>query len=46
MRGSAATHDALWRDVWIPDERDFDAGFAPRASADVLISDARGSTTG
>ncbi|MFC3298007.1 hypothetical protein ACFOD2_17695 [Clavibacter michiganensis subsp. insidiosus] len=39
-------HDALWRDVWIPDERDFDAGFAPRASADVLISDARGSTTG
>jgi uridine kinase len=30
-------HEALWRDVWIPNERDFDAGFAPRASADVLL---------
>ncbi|UOW04478.1 phosphoglycerate transporter [Clavibacter michiganensis subsp. michiganensis] len=37
-------HDALLRDVWIPNERDFDAGFAPRASADVLLPDAPGST--
>jgi uridine kinase len=30
-------HEVLWRDVWIPNERDFDAGFAPRSSADVLL---------
>jgi uridine kinase len=39
-------HHALWHDVWIPNERDFDARFAPRASADVLVPDAPGSTTG
>ncbi|RIJ53494.1 phosphoglycerate transporter [Clavibacter lycopersici] len=33
-------HAALWRDVWIPNERDFDAGFAPRQAADVLVADA------
>lgn len=38
-------HVALWRDVWIPNERDFDAEFAPRASADVLFSETPGSTT-
>ncbi|OUD84696.1 hypothetical protein BC477_17790 [Clavibacter michiganensis subsp. michiganensis] len=31
-------HDALWRDVWIPNERDFDGRFAPRASADVRVA--------
>lgn len=30
-------HVALWHDVWIPNERDFDTGFAPRAAADVLF---------
>jgi uridine kinase len=31
-------HVALWHDVWIPNERDFDARFAPRSSADVLVT--------
>ncbi|MDA3804061.1 MULTISPECIES: uridine kinase family protein [unclassified Clavibacter] len=30
-------HVALWHEVWIPNERDFDTRFAPRATADVLI---------
>jgi uridine kinase len=29
-------HDRLWNEVWTPNERDFDARFAPRAAADVL----------
>jgi uridine kinase len=37
-------HVALWHDVWIPNERDFDARFAPRAAADVLL-DAGPATT-
>lgn len=31
-------HVALWREIWIPNERDFDARFAPRASADVRVA--------
>lgn len=30
-------HVALWHEVWIPNERDFDARFAPRAAADALV---------
>ncbi len=30
-------HHDLWRDVWIPNERDFEAQFAPRDAADVLF---------
>lgn len=29
-------HDRLWRDVWIPNERDFEARFAPRGGAVVF----------
>jgi hypothetical protein len=29
-------HDRLWDDVWVPNERDFDARFSPRDAADVL----------
>lgn len=29
-------HDRLWREIWIPNDRDFDAHFAPRDVADVL----------
>lgn len=31
-------HSRLWREVWIPNERDFEANFAPRERADVLHS--------
>lgn len=31
-------HDALWRDVWVPNEQDFEARFDPRARADLLYS--------
>ncbi len=34
-------NDALWRDIWVPNERDFDERFAPRARADVLFSTSR-----
>ncbi|TDW71563.1 uridine kinase [Curtobacterium sp. PhB25] len=30
-------HDDLWQDVWIPNERDFEAQFAPRDAADVVF---------
>ena len=29
-------HDALWRDVWLPNERDFEDQFAPRTRADIV----------
>ena len=29
-------HDTLWREVWVPNERDFQERFAPRARADIL----------
>ncbi|WIE61177.1 AAA family ATPase [Curtobacterium sp. MCLR17_032] len=29
------SHDDLWRDVWIPNDRDFAERFAPRESADI-----------
>lgn len=29
------SHDTLWREVWVPNERDFVARFAPRDQADV-----------
>jgi uridine kinase len=31
-------HEALWRDIWIPNERDFEARFSPREGADVLYT--------
>jgi hypothetical protein len=30
--------EALWRDVWVPNEIDFERLFAPRTRAEVLIS--------
>ena len=27
--GLGRNHDGLWRDVWLPDERDFEDEFAP-----------------
>ena len=33
---SVETTQRLWDDVWVPNERDFDANFAPRERADVL----------
>ncbi|WP_127818898.1 uridine kinase family protein [Microbacterium sp. CPCC 204701] len=30
-------HTSLWRDVWVPNERDFEARFSPRKHADVLF---------
>jgi uridine kinase len=30
-------HDRFWDEVWAPNERDFDARFSPRASADLLV---------
>jgi hypothetical protein len=31
-------HERLWREVWIPNERDFEKRFAPRERADLLYS--------
>jgi hypothetical protein len=31
-------HARLWNEVWIPNERDFDAGFRPRDKADLLYT--------
>lgn len=31
-------HTRLWREVWTPNEMDFDANFAPRSQAAVLVS--------
>ena len=31
-------HDRLWRDVWVPNEIDFERGFAPRDHANVHYS--------
>lgn len=30
-------HTSLWRDVWVPNERDFEARFSPRERADALF---------
>lgn len=35
--GLGRDHTSLWRDVWIPNERDFDARYSPRERADALI---------
>ncbi|PPF50022.1 phosphoglycerate transporter [Clavibacter michiganensis] len=34
-------HEALWRDVWLPNEIDFAARFTPRASASVICKASR-----
>jgi uridine kinase len=31
-------HEALWREIWVPNERDFQEQFAPRSRADILYS--------
>lgn len=36
-RAAGNDHDLLWRDVWAPNERDFERAFAPRAAADRLV---------
>lgn len=30
-------HEALWREIWVPNERDFDAAFSPRRTAELLF---------
>ncbi|MHA6694597.1 uridine kinase family protein [Homoserinimonas sp. A520] len=30
-------HDALWEDVWVPNDRDFDETFKPREVADIIF---------
>ena len=35
-RAAANDHDRLWDEVWEPNERDYDARFAPREAADLL----------
>lgn len=30
-------HSRLWTDVWVPNERDFDAAFSPRDRAEILV---------
>ncbi|QWS33944.1 uridine kinase family protein [Curtobacterium aetherium] len=30
------SHDALWHDIWLPNERDFEQRFTPRHTADLL----------
>ncbi|SDI02844.1 uridine kinase family protein [Agrococcus jejuensis] len=37
-RAAGNDHDALWRDVWVPNDADFVARFAPRDGADVLVA--------
>lgn len=32
-------HATLWRDVWVPNELDFDQTFSPRARADLLYAE-------
>ena len=34
--GMGRNHDAFWRDVWVPNERDFEDKFAPRTRADIV----------
>ncbi|MHA7984360.1 uridine kinase family protein [Rathayibacter sp. CAU 1779] len=35
-RRMGRSHDALWREVWVPNERDFERGFAPKEHSAVL----------
>jgi len=37
-RAAGHGHDAVWTDVWAPNERDFAAAYAPRDVADVLVA--------
>lgn len=37
-RASGLDHDRVWTEVWAPNERDFEAGFAPRTVADVWVT--------
>jgi uridine kinase len=34
-------HDALWREVWVPNERDFQEQFSPRSRANILYAASR-----
>ncbi|WP_416393780.1 MULTISPECIES: uridine kinase family protein [unclassified Curtobacterium] len=34
-------HEALWRDIWLPNERDYVQGFTPRDAADLLYTTSR-----
>jgi uridine kinase len=36
-RAQGSDHEALWNDVWVPNELDFAARFDPRARADYLV---------
>jgi uridine kinase len=35
------SHEALWRDIWLPNERDFEQRFTPRVAADLLYTPSR-----
>ena len=37
-RAAGNDHDALWRDVWVPNDADFAERFRPRDAADVLVA--------
>ncbi|MFC7430397.1 MULTISPECIES: phosphoglycerate transporter [unclassified Agrococcus] len=36
-RAAGHDHDALWRDVWVPNDAEFGARFRPRDVADLLV---------
>ncbi|MFZ6993620.1 uridine kinase family protein [Curtobacterium sp. RRHDQ66] len=36
-RALGRPHDVLWREVWAPNEREFEERFAPRSRADVVV---------
>lgn len=40
-RGLGRSHDVLWRDVWVPNDRDFAQRFTPRDAADLLCGPSR-----
>ena len=40
-RALGRSHEALWTDIWVPNELDFEQRFRPREHADVLYASSR-----
>ncbi|MDQ0742999.1 hypothetical protein QFZ62_000307 [Clavibacter sp. B3I6] len=40
-KGLGRDHEPLWHEVWVPNEIDFAARFAPRVAANVLYCSSR-----
>lgn len=40
-RDLGRSHDALWHDIWLPNERDFEQRFTPRDTAGLLYAPSR-----